>query len=185
MTRTCSKSWNHLVWCGRIAEWSMSGFVTTTWPAVRTADRMGAGVSPSYVEALTVRPGGARQLTELCDLVLAERLGGEQEQGPRRRILSDRLQDGQRVAERLARRRGRDDNDVPAIPDKLDRLRLVRVQLVHAARGEAVADPRIQPRRQGRERAARGGMTSWWTTPRAIDGSSSRPSSTASTVAGA
>ena len=29
----------------------MSGFVTTTWPALRTADRIGAGVSPSYVAA--------------------------------------------------------------------------------------------------------------------------------------
>jgi hypothetical protein len=29
----------------------MSGFVTTTWPAFRTADRIGAGVSPSYVAA--------------------------------------------------------------------------------------------------------------------------------------
>ena len=28
--RSCSKSWNHFVWWGRIAEWSMSGFVTTT-----------------------------------------------------------------------------------------------------------------------------------------------------------
>ena len=43
MIRSCSNSWNHLVWWGRIAEWSMSGFVTTTWPAVRIADRIGAG----------------------------------------------------------------------------------------------------------------------------------------------
>ena len=47
MSWSCSNSWNHLVWCGRIAEWSMSGFVTTTCPAARTAERMGAGVSPS------------------------------------------------------------------------------------------------------------------------------------------
>ena len=59
MTRSCSNSWNHLVWWGRIAEWSMSGLVTTTWPAVRTADRIGAGVSPSYVAAETVEPGAA------------------------------------------------------------------------------------------------------------------------------
>ena len=44
---------------GRIAEWSMSGLVTTTWPALRMADRIGAGVSPSYVEAFTVRPAAA------------------------------------------------------------------------------------------------------------------------------
>ncbi len=47
ITRTCSKSWNHFVWCGRIAAWSMSGFVTTTWPAVRIDERIGVGVSPS------------------------------------------------------------------------------------------------------------------------------------------
>ena len=51
MTRSCSNSWNHFVWCGRIAEFSMSGLLTTTCPALRTADRMGAGVSPSYVAA--------------------------------------------------------------------------------------------------------------------------------------
>ena len=41
MTRSCSNSWNHLVWWGRIAEWSMSGLVTTTCPALRMADRIG------------------------------------------------------------------------------------------------------------------------------------------------
>ena len=56
MIRSCSNSWNHFVWWGRIAEWSMSGFVTTTWPAPRIADRIGAGVSPSYVAADTLRP---------------------------------------------------------------------------------------------------------------------------------
>ena len=40
MPRPCSKSWNHFVWWGRIAAWSMSGFVTTTWPAVRIEDRI-------------------------------------------------------------------------------------------------------------------------------------------------
>ena len=47
MTWSCSNSWNHFVWWGRIAEWSMSGLVTTTWPAARIAERIGAGVSPS------------------------------------------------------------------------------------------------------------------------------------------
>ena len=56
MTRSCSNSWNHFVWWGSIAECSMSGLVTTTWPALRIAERIGAGVSPSYVLADTVRP---------------------------------------------------------------------------------------------------------------------------------
>ncbi len=30
-----------------MAEWSMSGLVTTICPAARMAERMGAGVSPS------------------------------------------------------------------------------------------------------------------------------------------
>ena len=49
MTTNCrfSKSLNHFVWCGRIAEWSMSGFVITTCPAARTTLRTFAGVSPS------------------------------------------------------------------------------------------------------------------------------------------
>ena len=47
ITRSCSNSWNHFVWWGRIAEWSMSGLVTTTCPALRIAERIGAGVSPS------------------------------------------------------------------------------------------------------------------------------------------
>ena len=72
----------------------MSGFVTTTWPAARIADRIGAGVSPSYVEVDIDRFAARRQLAELGHLVLAERLGREQEERPRRRVLRDRLEDG-------------------------------------------------------------------------------------------
>ena len=46
--RRFSNSLNHFVWCGRMAEWSMSGFVIATCPAARTATlRTLAGVSPS------------------------------------------------------------------------------------------------------------------------------------------
>ena len=65
-------------------------------------------------------PAGAGELAELGDLVLAERLGREQEEGARGRVLGDGLQDGQRVAQRLARRRRRDDDDVLAGVDRLD-----------------------------------------------------------------
>ena len=61
-----------------------------------------------------LQPGGARKLRELRDLVLAERLRREEEQGARRRVLRDGLQDRQRVAQRLARCRRRDDDHVPA-----------------------------------------------------------------------
>ena len=45
------------------------------------------------------QPGRRRQLAELGDLVLAERLGREEQQRPRRRIVGDRLQDRQGVAQ--------------------------------------------------------------------------------------
>ncbi len=41
------KSFCHFVWCGRMPAWSMSGFVTTTWPWRRMAWRASSGVSPS------------------------------------------------------------------------------------------------------------------------------------------
>jgi hypothetical protein len=49
-----------------------------------------------------VQPREARQVAELGQLVLAQRLGGEQVEGPGRGVLGDGLQDGQVVAERLA-----------------------------------------------------------------------------------
>ncbi len=45
---------------------------------------------------------GRGKLAELGHLVLSERLGREQEQGPCRRVLGDRLEDRQGVAQRLA-----------------------------------------------------------------------------------
>ncbi len=43
--------------------------------------------------------GGGRQLAELGDLVLAERLGREQQQRPRRGVVGDGLHDRQRIAQ--------------------------------------------------------------------------------------
>ncbi len=37
----------------------MSGLVTTTCPAARTVERIGAGVSPSYVEVMIERSADA------------------------------------------------------------------------------------------------------------------------------
>jgi hypothetical protein len=89
--------------------------------------------------------GGRGQLRELGHLVLAKGLGRKQEQRPRRRVLGDRLERRQRVAQRLARRRRRHDDDVAAGPNGLDRLGLMGVQAVDAARRQARPDPRIQP----------------------------------------
>ena len=93
------------------------------------------------------QPGRRRELPELRHLVLAERLGREQEQRPGGRVLGDRLERGQRVAQRLARGGRRDDDDVLAGMDGLDRLGLVRVQPLDPAPGEARHDARVQPRR--------------------------------------
>ena len=112
------------------------------------------------------RPGGPAQLAQLGDLVLAERLGGEEVQGPRRGIVGQGLERGHEVAQRLARGRRRDDDDVLAVSDGLDRLGLVAVE---RARRRALARP---ARRRGSSHsgigtksAARAGMWAWWTTP--------------------
>ena len=92
------------------------------------------------------QPGRRGQLAELGDLVLAERLGREQQQGPRRRVVGDRLQDRQRVAQRLARRGRRDDDDV------LDRRGPTSIASAWWVYGRAMPrasepghDPRIEP----------------------------------------
>ena len=85
------------------------------------------------------------QLRELCHLVLAERLGGEQEQGPGRRILGQRLEHRHRVAERLPGRGRRHDDDVLAGVDSFDGIGLVRVRALDAPFREPRPDPRVQP----------------------------------------
>ena len=77
--------------------------------------------------------GRGRKPAELGHLVLAERLGREQEEGARGRIVDDRLQDRDRVAQRLARCGGGDDHDVVAGVDGLHRLGLVEVRTLDAA----------------------------------------------------
>ena len=145
ITFSCSNSWNHLVWWGRIAEWSMSGLVTTTCPALRMADRIGRRRVPVVAGGRDLQPGVPDQLRELRDLVLAQRLGRKQEQRPRGRILRQRLQHRHRVAEGLPGRRRRHHDDVLAGVDALDGIRLVRVRPLDAPLRETGADPRVQP----------------------------------------
>ena len=151
ITRTCSNSWNHFVWWGRIAEWSMSGFVTTTCPgrADRRADRRRR---VAVVRGRRDRqPGRPRQLAEFRDLVLDEGLGRKEEQRACCRILGERLEDRQRIAQGLARGRWRDHDHVPAGANVLDRLCLVRVELLDSAACQPEADPLIQPIRHRRK----------------------------------
>ncbi len=86
------------------------------------------------------------ELRQLRDLVLPEGLGREQEQGPRRRVLGERLQDGHHVAQRLARRRRGHDDDVLARVHGVDRVGLVDVRPLDAALGQPGAEPGVEPR---------------------------------------
>ena len=87
--------------------------------------------------ARDLEAGVAHELRQLRDLVLPERLGGEQEQRPGRRVLGQRLEHRRHVAQRLARCRGRDHDDVLAGVDRLDRVGLVDVRPLDAALGAA------------------------------------------------
>jgi len=94
-----------------------------------------------------LQPRVPHQLPELRDLVLAQRLGGEQEQRPGGRVLGQGLEHRHGVAERLAGCGGRDHDDVLTGVHRLDGIRLVRVRPLDPALGEPVADPRVQPLR--------------------------------------
>ena len=89
-----------------------------------------------------------RQLHQLGELVLGERLGGEQIEHPRLGLLHQRLQHRQVVAERLAGRGRRDHHEVLALGHRVEGLGLVRVELLHPARLEGLDDPGIQRRRE-------------------------------------
>ena len=94
----------------------------------------------------------AGELVQLRHLILRERLGREQIQRARRRILQDAIENRQVVAERLARRRRRGDDDLPAGGDVLERFGLVRVEL---ARRRAIRTPRAGADRSRPETARR------------------------------
>jgi hypothetical protein len=71
---------------------------------------------------------------QLGELILRQRLGREQVQRAARRVLQNRVEDRGVVAEGLARRGRRDDDRMAAGERVLDRLRLMRVELLDAAR---------------------------------------------------
>jgi hypothetical protein len=97
--------------------------------------------------------GRSGKLGELGDLILTEGLRGEDVQRPGGRIVGDRLQGGDRVAQGLARGSRGDDDDIAAGPDRLEGLGLVNVQAFDAAGRKAVADPFVEPVGQGSVRA--------------------------------
>ncbi len=86
--------------------------------------------------------------TQAGQLVLSEGLGREQVERPRRRVVEHGLQHGQVVAQGLARRRRGDDTGVQPGMQQLERLRLVAVERLDAARPQAGPQPLIEPRRE-------------------------------------
>ena len=90
---------------------------------------------------------------ELGELVLGQRLGGEQIEHTTVRLLHQGLEHREVVAERLARRRRGHDDQVLPLGDDLERLGLVAVELLHAARAERFHQPRIE---RGGERSEDG-----------------------------
>jgi hypothetical protein len=91
--------------------------------------------------------GRAGELAELGDLVLPEGLRREQEQPSRRRVLGDRLEGRQGIAQRLAGRGRRDDDDVFAGVDGVDGLELMGIQPVDVAFRQPGDDAGIEPGR--------------------------------------
>ena len=90
------------------------------------------------------------QRLQLGELILRQRLGRKQIQRAARRILKNRVQDRRVVTERLARGRRRDDDDVAAGERVVDRLGLMRVELIDAARLQRLLQPRVERLRKRR-----------------------------------
>ena len=96
-----------------------------------------------------------RQLHQLGELILRERLGGEEVEHPRLRLLHQRLEHGQVVAEGLAGGGRRDHHEVLALGHRVEGLGLVRVELLDAARLERFHDAGVE---RGRKRREDGGF---------------------------
>ena len=70
---------------------------------------------------------------QFVELVVGERLGGEEIEGTRVRVAEQRVQHGQVVAERLAAGRGRHHRDAATVERGFDRVVLVAVKVLDAA----------------------------------------------------
>ena len=137
--------------------WSMSGFVTTMWARARMALRASCGRVAVVGEGADVGAQRLDQAVQLGELVLGQGLGREQVQGARVRVLEDRVQDGQVVAERLARRGGSDHDRVASGARRVVGLALVRVRTLDPAAQEHVAQAGIEVvRKVGVPRLLRG-----------------------------
>ena len=95
------------------------------------------------------------ELGERPRLVLGERLRRVEVEGAQLRVGRERAQDGEVEGERLPRRGAGRDDDVAAALGRLPGVRLVRVEPLDAARGERVADARVDARRGSARRRGR------------------------------
>ena len=101
-----------------------------------------------YAEAVIESRG---QVVQLGELILRERLGGEEVQRARVRIFQHRVQDRQVVAQRFSGRRRRDDHHVASLPDACRSHGLVRIQLRDTFFRVGVSKLRAHPSRHGRK----------------------------------
>ena len=85
---------------------------------------------------------------ELAELILGERLRREDVERARGRVLRDRVDDRQVVAQRLAARGRGDDDGVLAGVRGLERVGLVRVKREDAPASQRRRDPAVQPSRE-------------------------------------
>ena len=138
-----SKSLNHFVWCGRIAAWSMSGLVMTTWPAAAHHAAHVGGRVPVVGVGLQVDLRGVREGSQRHELIGGERLGREEIEGARSGIGGDRVEDRQVVAERLARCGRRDHHGIATGAGGPIRGCLVRVRGLDSGTPHRVDDPRV------------------------------------------
>jgi hypothetical protein len=97
---------------------------------------------------------GLRQLGELGELILRERLGGIEVEDAALGLLHQALQHGQVEAERLAGGGGRDGDEMLALGHDLEGLGLMRVELRDAPRAQRLDQARIQ--RGGKRRVDSG-----------------------------
>ncbi len=107
-------------------------------------------------EGLDVGLQFADETVHLVHLVIGQGLGGEEVNGPRLRLLQYFLEHRDVVAQRLAACRGRHQDHVGACAHKVDCLRLVGVELLHAAPDQHGLQQGTHPVRVRRKTARRG-----------------------------
>src|SRR5205823_9084108 len=87
---------------------------------------------------------------QLRELILRQRLCRKQIQRAARRVLQNRVEHRRVVTEGFSRRCRRDDDDVAMAEGVLDRVRLMRVDLVDAAAAKRACQSRVERGREWR-----------------------------------